>query len=424
MSVTIPSLDPVTDILDTDKIMVTQSSGQTYTIDGASFNKRNQAVIANSTTLTGAPLKTGNIVRVYFTADITGVNTTTGLVLNYNGTNKNVKVPKDGALANFTAQNMGGSPTVYKYLQAYTTLELLYDGTNFVIIGNPVVISGTDFAYYADGKVTKSFNKTVSVGSSATTNTYPNYYIKIGGINTNYTSGTNVITFLIGTRYNRYILSINPWYTSGEYAQLISLTDGTRNRIKDIAWEMSSTSEPGTMDVWLKIECNGFASKIFISDISQVQNTYTFEDIGNDNASYGETTAAAYFNNLDLGTKRELRFITPSFNIPRGGTFITNYIYKQAINENFAIYFGSATIGSDASGGNLFLQVDGLDFRNNDIINGEWYVDGTSYNGSLLMTSNTSIWTRKGLGGSDSLTTSEAAGKTIIFKIIARTSTN
>ena len=151
MSVTIPSLDPVTDILDTDKIMVTQSSGQTYTIDGASFNKRNQAVIANSTTLTGAPLKTGNIVRAYFTADITGVNTTTGLVLNYNGSNKNVKVPKDGALVNFTAQNMGGSPTVYKYLQAYTTLELLYDGTNFVIIGNPVVISSADYTIYADG---------------------------------------------------------------------------------------------------------------------------------------------------------------------------------------------------------------------------------------------------------------------------------
>lgn len=151
MSVTIPSLDPVTDILDTDKIMVTQSSGQTYTIDGASFNKRNQAVIASSTTLTGAPLKTGNIVRAYFTADITGVNTSTGLVLNYNGSNKNVKVPKDGALANFTAQNMGGSPTVYKYLQAYTTLELLYDGTNFVIIGNPVVISSSDYTIYADG---------------------------------------------------------------------------------------------------------------------------------------------------------------------------------------------------------------------------------------------------------------------------------
>ena len=159
MSVTIPSLDPVTDILDTDKIMVTQSSGQTYTIDGASFNKRNQAVIANSTTLTGAPLKTGNIVRAYFTADITGVNTTTGLVLNYNGSNKNVKVPKDGALVNFTAQNMGGSPTVYKYLQAYTTLELLYDGTNFIILGNPVVVSSNYYYIFADGaKYMKNYN--------------------------------------------------------------------------------------------------------------------------------------------------------------------------------------------------------------------------------------------------------------------------
>lgn len=151
MSVTIPSLDPVTDILDTDKIMVTQSSGQTYTIDGASFNKRNQAVIASSTTLTGAPLKTGNIVRVYFTADITGVNTTTVLSLSYNGSSKNVKVPKNGALVNFTAQNLGGTPTVYKYLQAYTTLELLYDGTQFVIIGNPVVLSGSNYTIYADG---------------------------------------------------------------------------------------------------------------------------------------------------------------------------------------------------------------------------------------------------------------------------------
>ena len=151
MSVTIPSLSDVTDILDTDMVMVTQSGGQTYKISGADLNKRNQAVIANSTTLTGAPLKTGNIVRVHFTADITGVNTTTALSLSYNGTSKTVKVPKDGALANFTAQNMGGSPTVYKYLQAYTTLELLYDGTNFVIIGNPVVISSSDYTIYADG---------------------------------------------------------------------------------------------------------------------------------------------------------------------------------------------------------------------------------------------------------------------------------
>lgn len=185
MSVTIPSLDPVTDILDTDKIMVTQSSGQTYTIDGASFNKRNQAVIANSTTLTGAPLKTGNIVRVHFTADITGVNTTTALSLSYNGTSKTVKVPKNGALVNFTAQNMGGSPTVYKYLQAYTTLELLYNGTNFVIIGNPVVISSEEYTIYADGSKTYTTNYLEPTQILLSNNTSSSKIFLLGKLQTN-----------------------------------------------------------------------------------------------------------------------------------------------------------------------------------------------------------------------------------------------
>jgi len=160
MSTTIPALDPVTDILDTDKIMVTQSSGQTYTISGANFNKRNQVVIASNTTVTGTPLKTGNVVRIYFTADVTGVNATSVLKINYNGTNYNVKVPKNGALVNFTAQNLGGSPVVYKYLQAYTTLELIYDGTQFVILGNPVIISTSTTRIFADGSVvyTSSYN--------------------------------------------------------------------------------------------------------------------------------------------------------------------------------------------------------------------------------------------------------------------------
>lgn len=148
--ITVPSLDPCTDILDTDKIMITHSNGTTETISGTDFNKRTQIISASSKTITGTPLKTGNPVRVFFTADITGSDTTTALVINYNGTNYNVKVPKDGSLVNFTAQNMGGSPVVYKYLQAYTELELYYDGTQFVIVGNPVVISDGDYIIYAD----------------------------------------------------------------------------------------------------------------------------------------------------------------------------------------------------------------------------------------------------------------------------------
>ena len=71
MSTTIPALSSVTDILDTDLVMVTHSNGESFKIAGSEINKRNQAVIASSTTVTGAPLKTGNIVRVYFTEDPT-----------------------------------------------------------------------------------------------------------------------------------------------------------------------------------------------------------------------------------------------------------------------------------------------------------------------------------------------------------------
>ena len=149
--ITIPSLNDVTDILDTDMIMVTQQSGQSYKIAGSEINKRGKIIIANGTTITGAPLKAGSSVRVYFTVDLTAANASTTLQLNYNNVNYYVKAPKDGTLINFVATNLGGSPAVYKYLQKYTTLELLFDGTQFVIIGNPVILSSADYTIYADG---------------------------------------------------------------------------------------------------------------------------------------------------------------------------------------------------------------------------------------------------------------------------------
>jgi hypothetical protein len=115
------------------------------------LNKRGKIIIANGTTITGAPLKAGSSVRVYFTVDLTAANASTTLQLNYNNVNYYVKAPKDGTLINFVATNLGGSPAVYKYLQKYTTLELLFDGTQFVIIGNPVILSSADYTIYADG---------------------------------------------------------------------------------------------------------------------------------------------------------------------------------------------------------------------------------------------------------------------------------
>ena len=53
-----------------------------------------------------------------------------------------------------------GGPTVYKSLQPNTILEMYYtndyDGNNnsaYVVIGNPIVLSSTDYTIYADGKV-------------------------------------------------------------------------------------------------------------------------------------------------------------------------------------------------------------------------------------------------------------------------------
>lgn len=157
--ITIPSLNDVTDIADSDVVMITNSQGESFKLAGSEINKRGKIIIANGTTITGAPLKAGSSVRVYFTVDLTAANASTTLQLNYNNVNYYVKAPKDGTLINFVATNLGGSPAVYKYLQKYTTLELLFDGTQFVIIGNPVILSSADYTIYADGS--KKYTSTI-----------------------------------------------------------------------------------------------------------------------------------------------------------------------------------------------------------------------------------------------------------------------
>ena len=97
------------------------------------------------------------MVRVLFTAELTAANASTALVITYNSVNYNVKVCKDGSLVNYTPFLIGST---YKYCQAYTTLEFIYDGTNFIVLGNPVVISSSDYTIYPDG--TTKYNKTKS----------------------------------------------------------------------------------------------------------------------------------------------------------------------------------------------------------------------------------------------------------------------
>ena len=106
-------------------------------------------ISASSTVITGKPISQRSVIKIMFTSAISGSDTTTAMSISYNGTSYPVKVGKNGSLANFTASEI--SSGTYRYLQAYTTLELAFDGTQFIIIGNPVVLSSADYTIYADG---------------------------------------------------------------------------------------------------------------------------------------------------------------------------------------------------------------------------------------------------------------------------------
>lgn len=103
-------------------------------------------IIANSKTFTGLALEAGSTLSVLFTSAIAAV-TLEGLTINYNNVDIPVKVYKNNTLVNFEP--------VYNliYIQAYTRIELLYDGTQFIIIGNPIVYRHNRFTVRADGSV-------------------------------------------------------------------------------------------------------------------------------------------------------------------------------------------------------------------------------------------------------------------------------
>ena len=90
-------------------------------------------------------------MRVMFTTDIAGSDTSTPLALTWNGGGSPipVKVAKEGSLAGVYAKEV--ATNVFKYISGYVTLEMAFDGTNLVIVGNPVVLSGTGYTIYADG---------------------------------------------------------------------------------------------------------------------------------------------------------------------------------------------------------------------------------------------------------------------------------
>lgn len=136
---------------DTDIVYIKDSNNDLKKLTGANLKGSISitAKLASSVTITGPVLSNGTQLEILFSSDIAGVDANTGLQINYNNTNYDVKVGKDGSLVAFKAYEV--STGVFKYLQAYTTLDLIFDGTQFVIVGNPVVISTSDFLVYSNG---------------------------------------------------------------------------------------------------------------------------------------------------------------------------------------------------------------------------------------------------------------------------------
>ena len=167
-----------------NNIVVTDASGQVkpfgktpdqiaYWGNGGGVCATAAATGAKTVSIPGFALYTGVTVKVIFTNG----NSNNAPTLNVNSTGaKNIKVVRAGAKITppvHTGKWRGASSATTEGWQPLTTLELMYDGTDWVIIGNPVVedyySSSQSYTVYANG-LTKQWVK----GTDSTSDTY--YY--------------------------------------------------------------------------------------------------------------------------------------------------------------------------------------------------------------------------------------------------------
>lgn len=169
-------------------------------------------------------------------------------------------------------------------------------------------------------RLATAYQKEIAIASNTTTSTYRNAYIKISGIPTNTFTFAKPISLLLGTsRANRYILNITPYYGSSTIIKLQAINisdDGTSSYsdiLADLAYELSSTTEIGTMDIWLKIYLNTSAIRLNFSDISNITGVpYNIVSLGNDNDIYDvstSTTNSDYFDTLTKGIISNVAYV-------------------------------------------------------------------------------------------------------------------
>lgn len=111
------------------------------------------------------------------------------------------------------------------------------------------------------------------------------------------------------------------------------------------------------------------------------------------------------------GVYNSLKKTTPVFEIFRAGTYTATYIIRQDINE-MRMYAGLLKGGANASGGSVYIQVDGIRGDVGWIMNGYWRLIDTELSGRIALAPNGSIWLQKGNSTSSSrLTSTEIAEK-------------
>ena len=151
-----------------NNIVVTDASGKVkpfgktpdqvaYWGNGGGVCATAAATGAKTVSISGFTLYTGVTVKVMFTNG----NSNNAPTLNVNSIGaKNIKVVKAGAKITppvHTGKWRGASSATTEAWQPLTTLELIYDGTDWVIIGNPVVedyySASQSYTVYANGLI-------------------------------------------------------------------------------------------------------------------------------------------------------------------------------------------------------------------------------------------------------------------------------
>ena len=136
-------------------------------------------ILTSGTTITGSVLQAGDVINLCFQSDIAGTSVDHTLVINYNTVDYNVKVYKNGSLVAFEAETVTGN---YKFVQSGTQLSLMFDGTDFIVVGNPVVLNIGGYDFTANGEVNKA-KKVISTSGTTALDVYADtdVYINANG---------------------------------------------------------------------------------------------------------------------------------------------------------------------------------------------------------------------------------------------------